>query len=206
MNIPSANRIHFTALSAIAAVVIACGGAAPAGTAQPGGSTPSVASVPTPLATLPTPVAALPTPIAALPTQPGAPQGQAFDACSLLSDAEVEQITGGSVATRTDAPVQGIYDNGCAWELEKVPGEVAGWSIELGVIAPGGRDFYDDVLSPYAAGPVPGIGDVASEGQACEIVAVKVDSLVSVFVIAFGTADEDKLTRDLTLAAISHVP
>jgi hypothetical protein len=136
------------------------------------------------------------------PAQPG----QSIDACSLLTDDEVERITERSIATREEGAVMGIFDEGCSWELDAGREDVVGWSIELGVISPGGRSYFDTFLSfPDDTEPVSGLGDVAVVSDAGAINAVKGDTLVSVFVIAFSADDEAALTRELTETALAHV-
>jgi hypothetical protein len=190
------------ALSALAAVLVACGGTTPA-------STPSTSSAvrPTQAGALSTPAAPLATSPVSVPTQAGQPQGQAVEACSLLSDEEIEQIGGATIASKTNGSVQGVFANGCAWELDpRASGQMIGTSIELGVIAPGGRDYYDRYFAPFAREKVEGIGDEALRGEAGDIMAIKGDALVSVFVIAMGAGDEDQMTRDLLVKAISNLP
>ena len=135
------------------------------------------------------------------------PAGQSLDACSLLSDAEIQQVTERSIASKDAGSVQGIFENGCSWELDPGRDDVVGWTIDIGVISPGGRRYFDTFLSfPEDTEPVPGLGDIAVRSDVGGISAVKGDTLVSVFVIAFSADDEDELTRELTQTALSHVP
>ena len=101
----------------------------------------------------------------------------------------------------------GIFDNGCNWELDPGRDDIVGWTIELGVISPRGRSYFDTFLSfPEDTEPVSGLGDVAVSSDVGGIHAVKGDTLVSVFVIAFNADDESALTRELVQTALSHVP
>jgi hypothetical protein len=129
-----------------------------------------------------------------------------MNACSLLSDDEVEQITGRSIATKESGSVMGIFDNGCSWELDPGRDDLVGWTIDVGVRSPGGRSYFDTFLSlPEDTEPISGLGDVAVTDGAGGISAVKGDTLISVFVIAFSADDEEALTRLLTETALSHV-
>jgi hypothetical protein len=166
---------------AVAALVVACG-------SSNGGS-----SIPPAPTSLPGPVT----------TTAGQPAGS-VDVCALLSPADILAATGRAVATKTPGPVMGIFDQGCSWELATGTGDVVAWSIDLGVITPGGRSYFDRYLGPDGE-PISGLGDAAVEESAGGITAVKADTLVSVFVIAFG-GDEKTITRNLTEAALAHVP
>lgn len=141
-----------------------------------------------------------------MPTAPVLPGAGHVEACSLLTDAEIESATGRSVASKQPGTVQGVFENGCTWELELAEDDYVGWSIDVGVISPGGRRFYDTYVAPFAEGPVPNLGDAAVSQEVGGIDVVKGDTLVSVFVVALNTDDEDAVTRELAQAAISHVP
>ena len=133
------------------------------------------------------------------------PDGVAADPCALLTNADIEEATGRKVETMRAGPVMGIFANGCTWELAFGGDDMVPVSIELGVISPGGLQYYETYLKPYDATPIAGIGDDAVTHDAGGISAVKGDTLVSVFVIAFGD-DEEAFTRELTQAVLSRVP
>jgi hypothetical protein len=182
-------------------LVAACGSGATSG--APGGPT-----APVPAATAArTPGASVATDAApAVGTPGGAPvAGQAVQACDLLTDADIEQVTGYGVLTREPGHVMGIFPNGCLWELGS-ESETTLWTIDVGVISPGGRHYFDTYLSfPDMTDPVPGLGDAAVTDDGGSITAVKGDSLVSVFLILFGDT-EDEMVRELTEIALSRVP
>jgi hypothetical protein len=141
--------------------------------------------------------------VAPTPPQPA----QSLNACSLLTDDEVEEVTDRTIATKEAGPVMGIFNEGCTWELDPGRNDVVGWSVELGVISVGGRSYFDTYLSfPDDTEPVSGLGDVAVVSDVGGISAVKGDTLVSVFVVAFNADDEAALTRELTQTALEHVP
>ena len=133
------------------------------------------------------------------------PAGAAADPCGLLTDAEIEEVTGRTVVTKRAGPVMGIFANGCSWELGLGGDDMVPVSIELGAISPGGRDYYERYLKIVATGSVPGIGDEATTSDVGGIDAVKGDTLLSFFVIAFGD-EEEQITRDLAVAAFEKVP
>lgn len=130
-------------------------------------------------------------------------QGSALDACSLLSDAEIQQVTQRTVASKKPGTVQGIFDNGCSWELTPSEKDMVGWTIKLGVVSPGGRHYFDTYFRPYDS-PIPGLGDAAVKREVGSIEAAKGDTLVSVFIDALG--DTNQVTRDLVTVALKHVP
>jgi hypothetical protein len=138
--------------------------------------------------------------------QATAPVGQSIEACSLLSDDEIQDLTDRSIASMIAQPVMGIYENGCHWELDPGSDDIVGWSIDVGVRSPGGRSYFDTFLAPYSVGPVSGLGDAAVTMDGGSIEAVKGDTLVSTFVIAFSADDEEALTRQLAETALSRVP
>jgi hypothetical protein len=174
-----------------ALVVVACGGASvasPTGapTATPGGpagGTPSVS-------------------VTVAPTAGGA----SIDSCALLSDDEIAQATGRQVASKTPGPAIGTFADSCSWELTQTSDDTVPWSIDIGVMASGGRSYFDTYLSSLeGTDPVTGVGDAAVIDGAGGITAVKRDTLISVLVIAFA-GDEETITRALAETALSHIP
>jgi hypothetical protein len=174
------------AILTIGLLVAACGGGA-----SSSGVSPSVA------------------PGSAATNQPAAtgvepPAGATLDACALLTDEDILAATGRAVDTMTPGSVMGIFSNGCEWELVPGDDDITPVSIDLGVVSPGGLEYYETYLK-FDTTPVSGIGDDAVTDDAGGISAVKGDTLVSVFVIAFGD-DEERFTRELTHAALTRVP
>ena len=155
--------------------------------------------------------AATASPAAATPNQPAStldlrpPDAIASDPCALLTDAEIEAATGRTVDTKREGPVMGIFQNGCSWELGLGDEDTVPVSIEVGAVSPGGRDFYERYLKMGATGDVAGIADEATTTEAGGIDAVKGDTLLSFFVIAFGD-EEDQITHDIAVAAFEKVP
>ena len=162
-----------------AALVLACGTPAPAGAPGAGGP-------------------------AAPATDPAAPASGASSgvaACDLLTDAEIKEETGYGVETKESAPQLGIYENGCRWVLDNTP---VPWEIVLGVRVPGGRAYYDTYLAAQAGDPVPGLGDVAVEGPAKSIIAVKGDALVDLQYVSFEEGDEE-VRRELVRLILARL-
>lgn len=169
----------------IVALVAACSSGSPKTTALPSGNPPSVSAQQTSVAVAP-------------------PAGQTIEACSMLSDSEIQAITGRAPAKKTPGATMGIFDNGCEWELPEGPNDGVPWTVDLGVVSPGGRNYYDRFMA-ISGDPLTGFGDAAVSDEVGGITAVKGDTMVSVFVIAVFT-DEQPMTRELTQTALSHVP
>jgi len=154
---------------------------------------------------------ATPVPAGTTPGQPAStfdlrpPDAVASDPCALLTDADIEAATGRTVDTMRAGPVMGIFSNGCTWELAPGEDDMVPVSIEIGAVSPGGRDYYDRYLKIVATDTVQGVADEATTSEAGGIDAVKGDTLLSFFVIAFGD-EEEQITRDIAIAAFEKVP
>lgn len=118
---------------------------------------------------------------------------QTVDACALLTAADIEAGTGLAAKPGLSGPQGGIFPSGCLWELVDddsiVPPEVT-----LGVISPGGRDYYDR----YFAGlgdpgyePIEGLGDLAVDAQFGAVLVVSGDVFFQVQYIGGGFGDDD---------------
>jgi hypothetical protein len=137
-------------------------------------------------------------------TTPGG-AGQPVDACTLLTDADIEQTTGEQVASRTQSTLTTVLPSVCDIGLET-------GSITIGVRAPGGRSYYETYFEPFIGDEfsplqevVAGIGDKAARGDVGSVMAVKGDALVDVQYIAFGS-DEDAVAQALMRLALAHLP
>jgi hypothetical protein len=156
-------------------VVAACGTGAPAatGAASSGGPAPLVKPT---------------TASVESPTAVGSPSAAVTvtDGCALLTDAQIEEVTGMPVESKK--PAGGISPIGCQWDLDEGdPNLIA--RMLLNVVPSGGRALFD----PYAADlfdpkPVPGLGDKAvAEGGF--ILAVQGDALIALGYPGFAFED-----------------
>jgi hypothetical protein len=102
---------------------------------------------------------------------------QAFEASSLLTEADILEITGARVIEKIPGDKFRIYENYCTWHLT-TEGIIR--KIELGVVSPGGRKYFDTGLALAAEKPLPGLGDVAIVHKSGSTAAVKGDTLVEV--------------------------
>lgn len=114
-------------------------------------------------------------------------------ACDLLSDADLQEITQLSVLAKTDTAADTIFENFCRWNL-------AGAEIDLGVISPGGRAWYDEHIAILnGLEPVTGLpADIAVLQELTgSIFAVKGDTYIDLFTIGVRAPDEDLVRRVL---------
>ena len=135
--------LRFLALSPVLALAACAEGSA----SQPAAA--SVASSPPAASTPAAPVASTP---AAPAASTDAGSGQAAidaQACELLSDADIVEETTWGVDTVEQGPVQGVFENGCNWVLAGGTSGMVPASITLGVMAPGGREYYDTFIVPF---------------------------------------------------------
>lgn len=175
-----------TAILLMAMAVIACGGGGAATTSAAPGPSTGVGAQPSTVGTQP-------------------PRGAALDPCALLTDADIEQVTGRAVDNSTPGSLGGSFSNACSWELARGDADITPVTIDLAVISPHGVEYYETNVAPFETTRISGIGDEAVVDGAGGITAVKGDTLVSVLVIAVGQVDET-FTRELTQAALSRVP
>jgi hypothetical protein len=99
----------------------------------------------------------------AQPTAPAANGGSVSDACTLLADAEILEVTGAAARSDTGGPRFGMWNVGCIWELE---GEgLLPATVELLIKSPGGRASWDQYMVPIQGEftAVAGLGDAAFE-------------------------------------------
>ena len=156
-------------------LVAACGGGG-AATSGPGG----------PAATGGGPATQAPDGVA---TQ--APGGaQTVDACTLLSDAEIEEVTGNKVASKEPAMQSGLLDAGCHWVLENADSLVPP-EINLEVMFEGGLDYYKRYFEPFNAEygyeAIEGVGDIAVDADFGSILVVSGDAFFDLQDLAFGS-------------------
>lgn len=174
--------IRPTSLALLAVLLLsACAAGSQTGTSD-------APSGPSPSDTGGTPSTNVSSPSAPPPSADGgtSPSSAATDACALLSDADLTELTTWAADVVEPGPQQGIFQTGCLWTLSggTSPGLYGPASISLGVVAPGGRSYYDTYFAPfvedYGQEPVAGVGDVAwYDSLANTVIAVEGDTLVS---------------------------
>lgn len=135
--------------------------------------------------------------------------GGEVDACALLSDEEIAEATTHSVQSEQAGSVQGIFANGCEWQLADDAG------VSVGVISPGGRSYYEKFFEPFigdgVTGPeerVEGIADKAARFDTGDMMAVHGDTLVNVSYLKPQATDvnSESVTEKLIRAALANLP
>ena len=178
---------HVLALVTIVVLSAACGGGGP--TAAPAAATGPIATT---AARTTAPSASV-----AAPTTAGG--GAPTDACALLTDADVKEITGYPVASKNPNPADTIFPSACEWRVKG-----AAWQIVLGVTSPGGQAEWDKLV-PYLQGKaVTGIGDEAFLSEmGGDLMARRGDTFIDVQYVAAG---EPKDTQErLAKRVLEHV-
>ncbi len=155
-------------LVVIAVLVAACGGTA----STPPGERPSAAGA-----------------TAGAPVEPGAIPA----ACTLLTDADIEEMTGTTVVAKDDNVADTVYANHCRWTLTRSDG--GNGELDLGILSPGGRERYDHSGGTSGLDPIDGLpADLAGEDtNVGGIFAVRGDTLLDVFSTGLGLSTETEV-------------
>jgi Protein of unknown function (DUF3558) len=192
-------RPPIVAAIAIMLVLAACGGEmASSGPGDPGGTSGGSATQ---------------TPGGQATQPPGGPATEApgpaapVDGCSLLTEADIEAVTGHKVMSATGGPQFGIFPSGCEWELADADAIVPP-SIGLGVMTAGGKAYYERYFEPYIAEngqePIENLGDAAIEDEAGSVMVLSGDAFFSTQYIAF-TDDDTAIAAELARKVIPHL-
>ena len=186
------------ALALGASIVVACGGGAPVASAPGGGV----------IATNPAGARSAP-PVASAPGGGGGP-GTTIAACDLLTDEDIEQVTGQEISEEVAGPVLGIYNNGCEWTVAPTD-TLAEGDITLGVIAPGGRSYYERYFEPFIGDSslgleeaIEGLGDKALLTDTGGTMVVKGD--VMIYVEHFAIGNDEATARLLVDRILPRLP
>lgn len=183
------------ALGLLAALALAgCGGGGPGGSAGPGATQ------------APGGGAVTPVPGGAAATQgPGA--DATVDACSLLTEADIEAVTGATVDATTSGPQFGIFESGCEWNLSNDEAMVPP-TIALGVLPSGGSAYYETYFEPFNAEygyeAVDGVGDVAVDAEAGSLLVVSGDVFFNIQYIGL-TADDTAIATELAKKVVANL-
>jgi hypothetical protein len=159
----------------LAAILAACSGSAPGGAESSiadGASQPMVASS---------------------AGSSAAGRGASIDACSLLTDAEILQVTGLAPVSKEDGDPFGVLGQGCDWKLAD-ESEIVVPEVALGITTTGGRSYFDTYFKPYASQHVFGVGDDAIQEDTTSLMALEGDVLVE---IQFVGGDANDVPRQL---------
>ncbi len=178
--------ISTTRLVALACVTVAACGAAPeastTGIDQGAGSTP--------------------------PADVASPAVGSVDACSLLSDAEIQSATGHEVVDRTASTLTQVFPSVCDISL----GEAG--SLTVKVLPTGGRSLYETSFEPYIGEgispaldeAVTGLGDKAGVSGDDDLMVLKDDVLFELLYTEFGRSDKLSVVRYLADTVLAKLP
>jgi hypothetical protein len=172
--------------AALALLISACGG---------GGPTPAPGSTPTPGSGSAT-------------TGPTNPLPATIDACTLLSDAEVEAATGYGVTSQQLSNLRpDVFPSICDIELD------SGGALTVSIRASGGKELYETSFEPFIGeenGPldvaITGLGDKAGQQGDDNIMVLTGDVLFDVFYIEFGRNDKATVVRYLAEIVLAKLP
>lgn len=112
--------------------------------------------------------------------------GGATTACDLLSNDDIEEITGLTIAATDPDPVDTVYENVCRWTFDGNPG-----SMDLGVLGVDAKGFFDRTVEIEGGTVIAGLGDRAVRTEITgSILALTGDTLVDLFITGAGTPDD----------------
>ena len=107
----------------------------------------------------------------------GSGSSGAIDVCALLTDAQIEEVTGLAVASKEPGGGQGFATGACTWILDSGAAEAGLDRFSVTVESPGGRSRFD-----ILAGEMPHVPSIGEDAylQGESIWVVSGDSLVVV--------------------------
>ena len=108
------------------------------------------------------------------------------DACAVLAAADIQAVAGATLVTTVPAQQQGIFTNGCLYELSDGSTTT---TVNLGVMVPGGRAYYDENVRNAGYASIDGLGEAAVKARAGAVMVLAGDVLLSVQY--FGPAGPD---------------
>jgi hypothetical protein len=94
----------------------------------------------------------------------GASNGDpAGDPCALLTDADIQEVTGYAAVSHAIQPTGGLWDTSCVWQVAGSSAVPA--TVTVTIKSPGGRANWDQYMVPIQGefSAVPGLGDAAFE-------------------------------------------
>lgn len=130
--------------------------------------------------------------------------GTVSDPCTLLTDAEIEDVVGAFPTGHSSTPRGGLWDADCVWE---VPG--AGTlpaTVTVTLKSPGGAKNWDQYMAPFTGEftAVAGLGDAAFEKVHWPTHVLIGDAYVSVQFSDFPDP-EDATSTDLARLVVGHL-
>lgn len=118
-------------------------------------------------------------------------------ACDILTDADIQEITGTTVVSKTDNVADTVYANRCRWTLQREDG--GNGTFDLGILSPGGRERYDRSGGNSGLQPLDGLpaDDAGVDPNVGGIFAVRGDTLIDVYTLSLllSTEQEAELAK-----------
>jgi hypothetical protein len=126
------------------------------------------------------------------------------DPCTLLTDADILEVTGAAPISHASSPWFGQWDSNCTWQIEG--GGPVPATIKVFVRSPGGRASWDQYLVPIQGEftAVPGLGDAAFEKVQWPTHVLAGDTYVSVQ-LAGGSSTDVTLSTELARRVVARL-
>jgi hypothetical protein len=134
--------------------------------------------------------------------------GATVDACTLLTEADIDAVTGNATASSVEGGQFGIFNDGCEWKLVDEDA-VTPPTIALGVMTTGGKDYYEQYFAPFNAEygyeAIEGLGDEAVDADGSMMV-VSGDVFFNLQYLGatFG-GDDAAVARDLAEKVVANL-
>jgi hypothetical protein len=176
---------------ATALLVAACGGGGSA-TNGPGGP----AGTPAGNATQP--------PVGVASQPPGG--GETIDACALLTEAEIEDVTSFRTDSSLAGPQGGVFATGCEWIL--ISDGIVPPAISLGIMPTGGQQKYQQFLTALDRDlePIENLGDEAVDAEFGAVMVRSGDAMFQVQYIGDASgADDTELAAELARMVVANL-
>lgn len=167
---PSSSSAHRAAVTVVLAMIlVACGGST-TNTTEAASATSEVQAT-----------------TSALPGDDSGSTG-AIDVCTLLTDTQIEEVTGLAVSSKEPGGGQGFATGACTWMLADDAADAGLDSLSVSVESPGGRSRFD-----VLAGEMPHVPDIGDDAylQGDSVWAISNDSLVVVDFSLLASALDD---------------
>lgn len=192
MDAPHRGSVIFTILTTV--LLAACGGGPAASGGRGSGATSGGGTTDAPVGGTTT-------------TAPGS--AAAVDACGLLTSADIRAVTGNETESSTARPMYGIFPSGCEWTLIDSEAVVLP-SIGLGVMATGGKAYYDAYFAPFIEEndyvPIQGLGDEALEDVAGAVLVLSGDTFFNLQYLGGGFGNDDTaVSTDLAEKVVANL-
>jgi hypothetical protein len=168
------------AISILALVAVACGGAGATNApgASAGATTPASTNAP------------------ASPPGGGGGGGSVKPACELLTDADFKAIANVTVAAMNPEPVDTTYENVCRWTFAE------GGELDLGMLNVDAASRFDRTVEFEGAEAIAGLGDRAVRLETSRsLLAMSGDTMLDLFAIGM----DDDLEQQLLARAVQNL-